>query len=174
MLPPEIVASPGPVTSDEKITKKEVVQQTPTKPPAPSSASVSTISSFGASAVSVPAVEFEAPEETVELGSSFGSGLSFGAGSMAAGGEISFMGNSGAGSRVVFAVDMSLSMGGFALDQKPPPSEEADLRDRQTQKLKHQLLRSELAPTASESFPRGPSTRLSCSPTRPGPMTPST
>jgi|GEM_PF-770558 len=154
ILPPEIVASPGPVSSDETITKKQVVQQTPTKPPAPSTSVMNTISSNVSSSVSVPSVEFESPDEPMELGSSFGSGLAFGT-MGAAGGNISFMGNSGSGSRVVFAVDYSLSMGKFKGTEGPVPIKEIKkaIRDGNARQ-KHFLVRDELY-TAIKKLPEG-------------------
>jgi len=156
MKPPEIVAVAGPISNEQTITKKKIVQQTPTKPPAASASVMSTITSSAVSSVSVPTVEFQAPDTPVELGSTFGSGISFGTGG-AVGGEISFMGNTGTGKSVVFAVDYSLSMGRYGTDKYGDflsASELSQLVKSGKEVRRHHLVRNELIKSIKK-LPRG-------------------
>ena len=152
VLPPEIIASPGPVLNEETITKKQVVQQSMTKFLAPSTSMMSTITSNVATTMSIPSLDFQTAEAPVELGSTFGAGMAFGAVG-AAGGNISFMGNSGSGSRVVFAVDFSKSMGSWNGEHKPITEVQQAVKAG-GKVPKHYILRNELY-TALKKRPQG-------------------
>lgn len=79
------------------------------KPALSSSAgpSLQPIVAIGNSQIAMPDVDFSPTSAELNVGSTFGT---FGGGSGTAGGSISFMGNQGKGSRVVFVVDVSGSM----------------------------------------------------------------
>ena len=80
IMPPEIVATTVPVTEAQQVSKKQVVKQSPPKQVSPPAASVSAITSLSAtSAASIPNVDFEATDTSVDLGTSFGASMSFGA-----------------------------------------------------------------------------------------------
>jgi len=81
MKPPEIVASTVPVSQQESISKKKVVQQQPKQPSAPPAPSVSAITALSAtSPTSIPNVTFDAVSTSMDMGSTMGAGLSFGVG----------------------------------------------------------------------------------------------
>ncbi len=84
-------------------------------PPAPSTAappSMRPITAIGSSTVVMPEVDFNPTASELNVGSTFGS---FGAGgSGTAGGNVTFLGNQGKGSHVVFVVDVSGSMSAVA------------------------------------------------------------
>ncbi len=84
-------------------------------PPAPTAAgapSIQPILSLNTSTVALPKVDFSPTASELNVGSSFGS---FGAGTQgSAGGNVSFMGNQGKGSHVIFVVDVSGSMSAVA------------------------------------------------------------
>lgn len=104
----EIVAISEIVAQEQPAWKKVA-------PPAPSTAappSMRPITAIGTSQVAMPDVDFNPTMTELNVGSSFGT---FGAGgSGTAGGSISFMGNQGKGSHVVFVVDVSGSMSAVA------------------------------------------------------------
>jgi hypothetical protein len=80
ILPPEIVAATVPVAEVQQVSKKQVVKQSPPKQVSPPAASVSAITSLSAaSAASIPNVDFDATDTSVDLGTSFGASMSFGA-----------------------------------------------------------------------------------------------
>ena len=106
--PSEITAYSAPDPAQESIETKKIVEQPPQQV-AQMAASMRFLSAASASDIAMPSVEFSSTTDTVNLGTSMGS---FDVGSGARGfGTISFMGNSGQGRRVVFAVDASRSMG---------------------------------------------------------------
>ena len=104
----EIVAISEIVNQQEPAWKKVA-------PPAPSTSappSMRPITAIGTSEVVMPEVDFNPTASELNVGSSFGS---FGAGGNGtAGGNVSFMGNQGKGSHVVFVVDVSGSMSAVA------------------------------------------------------------
>ncbi len=108
--PPEIVATTMAPNTETKVSKKVMARQVQQKPSAPSQNVAQIITAATTAQVSAPTVDFETETDTVELGTSFGIGMGFGSGGTGTGGKFSFMGNSGSGNRVVFAVDYSASM----------------------------------------------------------------
>jgi hypothetical protein len=105
--PSEITAMLAPTSAQETVEKQKVAEQPPQQI-AQSAASVSFLSAVSTSNIAMPSIEFDATSEAVNLGTTMGS-FDVGTGSRGFG-TISFMGNSGQGRRVVFAVDASRSM----------------------------------------------------------------
>jgi hypothetical protein len=99
----EIVAISSSDTEDQPSWKKVA----PPTPAASGGPSIQPIVALGSSQVAMPDVDFTPTATELNVGSSFGT---FGGGSGTAGGNVSFMGNQGKGSRVVFVVDVSGSM----------------------------------------------------------------
>jgi hypothetical protein len=106
--PSEITAVIAPTSAQESVETRKVAEQPPQQI-AQSAASVSFLSAVSTSNIAMPSVEFDTSSEAVNLGTTMGS-FDVGTGSRGFG-TISFMGNSGQGRRVVFAVDASRSMG---------------------------------------------------------------
>lgn len=104
----EITAFAEPSAAQESIETKRIVEQQPQQV-AQMAASMSFLSAASTSDIAMPSVEFSSTSDAVNLGTSMGS-FDVGGGSRGFG-TISFMGNSGQGRRVVFAVDASRSMG---------------------------------------------------------------
>lgn len=104
----EIVAI-NEVESRQEPAWKRVAPQAPNTAAPPS---MQPIIGMGSSTVVLPQVDFTPATSELNLGTSFGT---FGAGgSGAAGGNVSFLGNQGKGSHVVFVVDVSGSMSAVA------------------------------------------------------------
>lgn len=99
----EIVAISSSDTEEQPSWKKIA----PPTPAASGGPSIQPIIALGSSQVAMPDVDFTPTATELNVGSSFGT---FGGGSGTAGGNVSFMGNQGKGSRVVFVVDVSGSM----------------------------------------------------------------
>jgi hypothetical protein len=99
----EIVAISSSDTEEQPSWKKIA----PPTPAASGGPSIQPIVALGSSQVAMPDVDFTPTATELNVGSSFGT---FGGGSGTAGGNVSFMGNQGKGSRVVFVVDVSGSM----------------------------------------------------------------
>lgn len=99
----EIVAISSTDTEEAPSWKKVA----PPTPAASGGPSIQPIVALGSSQVAMPDVDFTPTATELNVGSSFGT---FGGGSGTAGGNVSFMGNQGKGSRVVFVVDVSGSM----------------------------------------------------------------
>lgn len=99
----EIVAISS-VDSTQDPAWKKVAQPDPS---ASASPSIQPIVALGNSQIAMPDVDFTPTSTELNVGSTFGT---FGGGSGTVGGSVSFMGNQGKGSRVVFVVDVSGSM----------------------------------------------------------------
>ena len=99
----EIVAISS-VDSMQDPAWKKIAQPAPN---ASASPSLQPIVALGNSQIAMPDVDFTPTSTELNVGSTFGT---FGGGSGTAGGSVSFMGNQGKGSRVVFVVDVSGSM----------------------------------------------------------------
>jgi hypothetical protein len=99
----EIVAISS-VDSTQDPAWKKIAQPAPS---ASASPSLQPIVALGNSQIALPDVDFTPTSTELNVGSTFGT---FGGGSGTAGGSVSFMGNQGKGSRVVFVVDVSGSM----------------------------------------------------------------
>jgi len=99
----EIVA----ISADDTLQDPAWKKIAPPTPSASAGPSVKPLVALGSSQVAMPDVDFTPTASELNVGTSFGT---FGGGSSAAGGSVSFMGNQGKGSRVVFVVDVSGSM----------------------------------------------------------------
>jgi hypothetical protein len=83
--PPEITAVTAPVSATTDLQKKQVATQTPKQPSAPPTANTQIITSTNMTAVSVPTVDV--PTDSLnDIGSDFGSGMSFSGSGMGAAG----------------------------------------------------------------------------------------
>ena len=79
LLPaPEIVAVTAPVTSQTELQSRQVAPVVQKTPAAPSAPTTQIINAAGPSAVSISTVDFAPDTETIDFGSSFGSGFSAG------------------------------------------------------------------------------------------------
>lgn len=105
----EITALSAPSTSEQTPVQQKVVEQPPQPTVSQSVTNMKFLTAVSTSAVAMPTVNFDSTSDLMDLGTSMGSFDTNLGGSM--GGTISFMGNSGQGRRVVFAVDASKSMG---------------------------------------------------------------
>ena len=99
----EIVAISS-VDSTQNPAWKRIAQPAPSASAGPS---LQPIVALGNSQIAMPDVDFTPTSTELNVGSTFGT---FGGGSGTVGGSVSFMGNQGKGSRVIFVVDVSGSM----------------------------------------------------------------
>jgi hypothetical protein len=99
----EIVA----ISSVDTIQEPSWKKVSPPTPSASAGPSLQPITVMGSSEIAMPDVDFTPTASDLNIGSSLGT---FGGGVGTAGGSVSFMGNQGKGSRVVFVVDVSGSM----------------------------------------------------------------
>lgn len=114
---PEIITFSPPSATDEIVTKPEIVNQVERKPSSPSSSMASVIVSNAVSPVSVPKVEVDTPEPSLDFGDGddFGAGWGGGGGGSGAGGGgggATFFQQTVKAEKIVFVIDYSASMSG--------------------------------------------------------------
>lgn len=109
----EIITFRGSNLMDEVVEKPEVTNQVERKPSAPSSSMASVIVSTASSSLSLPVVEMDFAEPSVEFGNGddFGAGWG-GNGNGGGGGGVSFFQQQSSARNVVFVIDYSHSMSG--------------------------------------------------------------
>jgi len=106
--PPELIVEAGEVDVPAKIDPRQYAKATRPEPSAPSMASAMLVTTSAPSQVTVPAVE-DTEEFEIGMGDAFGAGLGIGFGG-GGGGGIGFFGSRANARRVVFIVDVSMSL----------------------------------------------------------------
>ncbi len=106
--PPELIVEAGEVDVPAKIDPRQYAKATRPEPSAPSMANAMLVTTSAPSQVTVPAVE-DTEEFEIGMGDAFGAGLGIGFGG-GGGGGIGFFGSRANARRVVFIVDVSMSL----------------------------------------------------------------
>lgn len=118
---PEIISFTPPASTDEIVDRPQVMNQVERKPSSPSSSMASVIVSTAVSPVSVPKVDVDTPEPSLEFGDGddFGDGWGGGgngSGAGGGGGGATFFQQTVKAEKIVFVIDYSQSMTGRRIE----------------------------------------------------------
>ena len=105
---PELVIESSEIEAPVKINPQQFTRASKPEPSAPSMAKAMVVTTTAPSLVTVPAVE-DTEEFEIGMGDAFGAGLGIGLGG-SGGGGVGFFGSKATAERVVFIVDVSLSL----------------------------------------------------------------